>query len=69
LENVISIREFEIFDCIVVLAESVGGAVTVPKNGSGCTISDTGTGLRPVTVTEAAPFTGKRFLRVKVSTP
>jgi len=51
------------------IAESVGGAVTVPKNGSGCTISDTGTGLRPVTVTEAAPFTGRRFLRVRVSTP
>jgi hypothetical protein len=49
------------------IAESVGGTVTVQKNGSGCAISDTGNDLRTVTVTEAAPFTGKRFLRVKVS--
>jgi hypothetical protein len=51
------------------IAESVGGTVTVQKNGSGCAISDTGNDLRTVTVTEAAPFTGKRFLRVKVSSP
>ncbi|MFA7345290.1 MAG: carboxypeptidase regulatory-like domain-containing protein [Terrimicrobiaceae bacterium] len=51
------------------IAESVGGAFTVQKSGSGCAISDSGTGLRTVTVTEATVFTGKRFLRVKVASP
>jgi hypothetical protein len=45
------------------IARSAGGAKTAEVSGSGCAISDTGTGVRTVTVTEAAAFTGKRFLR------
>ncbi|MEI8309374.1 MAG: choice-of-anchor D domain-containing protein [Verrucomicrobiota bacterium] len=51
------------------IAQSVGGATTVPINSSGCAVSDTGIDVRTVTVTEAAAFTGKRFLRVKVTSP
>ncbi|MEI8309375.1 MAG: choice-of-anchor D domain-containing protein [Verrucomicrobiota bacterium] len=51
------------------IARSVGGATTVPINSSGCAVSDTGIDVRTVTVTEAAAFTGKRFLRVKVTSP
>ncbi|MEI6377242.1 MAG: choice-of-anchor D domain-containing protein, partial [bacterium] len=51
------------------IAQSVGGATTVPINSSGCTVSDTGIDARTVTVTEAAAFTGKRFLRVKITSP
>jgi len=52
------------------IAQSVGGAVTVPINGSGCAITDSGTGPRTVTVTEQeAPIGSSRFLRVKVSSP
>jgi hypothetical protein len=51
------------------IARSTGGAKTVDFTGSGCEISDTGTGVRPVTVTEKDAFTGKRFLRVKVTSP
>jgi hypothetical protein len=52
------------------IAQSTGGATTEAVNGSGCTVSDDGTGLRTVTVTEAAAITGgKRFLRVKVTSP
>jgi hypothetical protein len=51
------------------IARSTGGAKTAEVSGSGCAISDTGTGVRTVTVTEAAAFTGKRFLRVKITTP
>jgi hypothetical protein len=51
------------------IAQSVGGAKTAEVSGSGCIISDTGIDVRTVTVTEAATFTGKRFLRVKITTP
>ena len=51
------------------IATSVGGGMTVPVE-SLSTVSDSGTGLRTVTVTEAAAFAGgKRFLRVKVTSP
>ena len=50
------------------IAKSVGGAATVPIN-SLSTVSDSGSGLRTVTVTEAATLAGKRFLRVKVTSP
>ncbi|MCF7734399.1 MAG: choice-of-anchor D domain-containing protein, partial [Akkermansiaceae bacterium] len=50
------------------IARSSGGAAVQPLNG-GSTISDSGIGLRVVTVTPAAAVfpTGKGFLRVKVS--
>jgi len=51
------------------IAQSVGGAATAAFNNSGCEISDAGTGPRTVTVTEKDAFAGKRFLRVKVTTP
>jgi hypothetical protein len=55
------------------IAKSVGGATTVPIVVLSAPLStilpDSGLGLRTVTVTEAATFTGKRFLRVKVTTP
>jgi uncharacterized GH25 family protein len=55
------------------IAKSVGGATTVPVVVLSAPLStvlpDSGLGQRTVTVTEAAPFTGKRFLRVKVTTP
>jgi hypothetical protein len=52
------------------IATSVGGATTVPI-GTLSTVSDTGTGLRTVTVTDSAalPGGGRRFLRVKVTAP
>jgi len=51
------------------IARSTGGAKTAEFNSSGSEISDTGTGVRTVTVTEKDAFTGKRFLRVKVTSP
>ena len=51
------------------IAESVGGAATTIKNNSGCEVFDAGTGLRTVRVTEKDAITGKRFLRVKVTSP
>lgn len=51
------------------IAKSTGGATTAPLNGSGCTIHDTGIGLRVVRVVEADPIVGKRFLRMKVTSP
>ena len=51
------------------IARSAGGAKTVDFTGSGCEISDTGSGVRTVTVTEKDAFAGKRFLRVKVTSP
>ena len=52
------------------IAQSTGGAATEAINASGCTVSEDGTGLRTVTVTEKDAFTGaERFLRVKVSSP
>jgi len=51
------------------IAQSVGGAATAAFNNSGCEISDAGTGPRTVTVTEKDAFAGKRFLRVKVTSP
>jgi hypothetical protein len=55
------------------IAKSVGGATTVPVVVLSAPLStvlpDSGLGQRTVTVTETAPFTGKRFLRVKVTTP
>ena len=50
------------------IAKSIGGAVTLPV-GTLSTVSDSGTGLRTVTVTESAAIVGKRFLRVKVTSP
>ncbi|MEI8310583.1 MAG: CAP domain-containing protein [Verrucomicrobiota bacterium] len=50
------------------IAKSVGGTATAPIN-SLSTVSDPGTGLRTVTVTETAAFIGKRFLRVKITSP
>jgi hypothetical protein len=51
------------------IATSVGGATTLPI-GSLSTVTDTGSGLRTVTVTDAtASSGGKRFLRVKVTSP
>ena len=52
------------------IAKSTGGATTLPE-GTKSTVSDTGTGQRTVTVTDstAIPAGGKRFLRVKVSSP
>jgi len=52
------------------IARSVGGAATVPV-GSLSTVSDPGTGLRTVTVTDSTslPANGQRFLRVKVTVP
>lgn len=50
------------------IARSTGGAATVPLSGLG-TVSDSGAGLRVVTVTPAAGVfpAGRGFLRVKVS--
>lgn len=50
------------------IARSTGGAATVPLSGFG-TVSDSGAGLRVVTVTPAAGVfpAGRGFLRVKVS--
>ncbi len=51
------------------IAKSVGGGMTDPV-GSLSTVSDTGTGLRTVTVTDSTAIpSGKRFLRVKVTSP
>jgi len=51
------------------IAKSVGGATTLPE-GTSSTVSDSGIGLRTVTVTEKDAFTGgRRFLRVKVTSP
>jgi len=55
------------------IAQSTGGAATVPLGSptSLSAVSETGTGLRTVTVTDstAIPAGGKRFLRVKVTAP
>lgn len=50
------------------IAQSAGGAATAPV-GSLSAVSDSGTGLRTVTVTDSTPLPvgGKRFLRVKVT--
>jgi hypothetical protein len=45
------------------------GARTFDFTGSGCDISDTGTVVRTVKVTEAATLESKRFLRMIISTP
>jgi hypothetical protein len=51
------------------IARSVGGAATIPI-GSLSTVSDSSTGLRTVTVTDSTAISGgKRFLRVKVTSP
>ena len=52
------------------IAKSVGGAATVPVETLS-TVSDSATGLRTVTVTDSAPIAagGRRFLRVKVTSP
>ena len=52
------------------IAKSTGGAATVPV-GSLSSVSDSGTGLRTVTVTDstAIPPGDKKFLRVKVTVP
>ena len=54
------------------IAKSIGGTITIPITGSQgvlSTVSDSGTGLRTVTVTETTAIGGKRFLRVKVTSP
>jgi len=54
------------------IAKSSGGSTTVPivvLSAPLSTVSDSGLGLRTVTVTETLPITGKRFVRVKVTTP
>ena len=50
------------------IASSIGGAMTNPINGSGALISDSGSGLRTVTVTDLqqSALGGSRFLRLKV---
>ena len=50
------------------IAASTGGATTLPIS-SLSTVSDTGTGLRTVTVTDSSALGSKRFLRVKVTSP
>ena len=52
------------------IARSAGGAALVPV-GSLSTVSDSGAGLRTVTVTDSSglPANGQRFLRVKVTLP
>jgi hypothetical protein len=52
------------------IAQSNGGALTGVLNASGATITDTGSGVRTVTVTDAVhtSTTPKRFLRLKVIT-
>ena len=52
------------------IAKSTGGATTLAE-GTKSTVSDAGSGMRTVTVTDstALPAGGKRFLRVKVSSP
>jgi len=52
------------------IAMSIGGKTTVPI-GSLSTVSDSGTGLRTVTVADSntLPAGGRRFLRVKVTAP
>lgn len=53
------------------IARSTGGGATSAINSSGATISDSGSGVRAVTVTDAAVVSSasKRFLRLKVSRP
>lgn len=50
------------------IARSTGGATAVPVN-SLSTVTDPGTGLRQVTVSDSAPIGTKRFLRVKITSP
>jgi hypothetical protein len=52
------------------IAKSTGGAATVPL-GSLSTVSDPGTGLRTVTVTDSTvnPMGDKKFLRIKLTAP
>ena len=49
------------------IAMSSGGAPTT--HTTGYTVSDSGTGLRTVTVTDLTPLANRKFLRVKVSAP
>jgi len=53
------------------IASSTGGAPTVELNASGAVISDSGSGIRTVTITDSATTSGtpKRFLRFKVTNP
>ena len=49
------------------IAQSVGGVTVLPIRP--CTVADSGTGRRTVTVTDSAAITGRKFLRVIVSAP
>ncbi len=55
------------------IARSVGGTPAAPlldaQNVALSTVADPGTGLRTVTVTDTTAPAGRRFLRVKVTTP
>ncbi len=53
------------------IASSTGGTLTAMMNASGALVSDSGSGIRAVTVTDSAiaSSTPKRFLRLKVTNP